>query len=213
MTGGANDIKFPRGYEKSIRNRLGLGQVREIGIDSALELASVHRYNWYQWDFKHWAFDSFVHYSIHTGMCKSGWHTQNFDIGVDADGMVTHILESRGYPADFGWYDFVSNLLKRDFEKKRLGVATGDCLDKVVEFPHGREKVIRQVLGLADSDCFHRNDIMTLAEFHGYTEDTCISKNSDLLRISPSFAEQKTLKPCLEIVIDNDEAVRSIVAI
>ena len=213
MTGGSNDVKFPRGNEKSIRNRLGLGQVREISIDGALELANVHRYNWYQWDFKHWAFDSFANYSIHTGMGKSGWYTQNFDIGVDADGMVTHIVESRGYPSDFGLYDLVSNLLKWDFKKKPNGVVTDDYPKKIVKFPNGKETQIRRVLGLADSDCFRRSDILKLAKFHGYKEDSGASKTGHLFRIHPSSSEHEAFKPRLDLAIDSEEAVRSIVAI
>lgn len=213
MTKGADGIQFPRGYEKSTRNRLGLGQVREISIDSALELANVHNYNWYQWDYKHWAFDSFANYSIHTGMCKSGWYTQNFDIGVDADGMVTYIVESRGYPSDFGLYDFVSKLLKWDFKKKPNGIVTDDYPKKIVKFPNGKETQIRRVLGLADSDCFRRSDILKLAKLHGYKEDSGASKPGHSFRIHPSFAGHEAFKPGLDLAIDYEEAVTSIVAI
>ena len=213
MTIRSNEILFPEGFERSIRNRLGLGQVQQVDIRTVLEVAKVHKYFWESIGSRHWAFSAPKMYSIYTGDCKSGWYTQNFDLGVDQDGMVTHIVECRGYPPDFGIGDFFASMFRFGTKDNKVKDLVASDSKKMVEFPNGKEKQIREVIGLADSNYFHRRDILTLAKFHGYTEGTGISKTSDLFRISPSSAERKARKPCLEVVVDNDEAVRSIVAI
>ena len=213
MTIRRNEIQFPEGFERSIRNRLGLGQVQQVDIKSMLELAKVHKYLWDSFGSRHWAFSSAEMYSIYTGDCKSGWYTQNFDLGVDQEGMVTHIVECRGYPPDVGIGDFFASIFKFGTKDDEIKDFAESDSKTIIEFPNGKEKKIREVIGLADSNYFHRSDILTLAKFHGYQEDSSGSKTSDLFRISPSFGTRKGRKPCLEVVLDNDEAVKSIVAI
>ena len=213
MTDDTKTIQFPEGFERSIRNRLGLGQVQQVDIRSVLELAQVHKYLWDSYGTGHWAFSSAGIYRIYTGDCKSGWYTQNFDLGVDQEGMVTHIVECRDYPPDFGIGDFLASIFKfgtKDDEIKDLAESDSK---KIVEFPHGKERKIREVIGLADSNYFHRSDILTLAKFHGYQEDSGGSKTGHLFRIHPSSSEQDAFKPRLDLAIDSEEAVRSIVAI
>lgn len=112
MTKEEKNIQFPRGYEKSIRKRLGLGSLRHIEIDSIIESAKVHQYNWKRWTAEHQVFNSSEYYSIYTGASGGGWYTQNFELAVDNDGSVTHIIESRGYPPDFGVSDFFARLFR-----------------------------------------------------------------------------------------------------
>ena len=109
---GEEKIQFPRGYEKSIRKRLGLGNRQHVDIDSVLESAKVHRYKWKRWTGEHHIFSSSGYYSIYTGASKGGWYTQNFELAVDNDGSITHIIESRGYPPDFGVNEFFARLFR-----------------------------------------------------------------------------------------------------
>ena len=213
MAQGIRKISFPKGYEKSIRNRLGLGRRQLISIEGVLELAKVHKYNFYHWNGEHWAFKSSGYYSIYTGDGKSGWYTQNFDLGVDCNGMVTHIVESRGYPPDFGISDMVKNLFKFGTKDKALDFVVEVNPKKTVEFPKGKEKKIRQILGLADSNSFQWNEIQTLAKFHGYATENGKEDVKHTYRISPVFPEKPAIKPPLDLAVDSDEVVRSIVPI
>ena len=213
MADDTKTIQFPEGFERSIRNRLGLGQVQQVDIMSVLELAKVHKYLWDSYGSRHWAFSAPKIYSIYTGDCKSGWYTQNFDLGVDHDGMVTHIVEGRDYPPDFGIGDFFAGIFRRGTKNNELENLAESDSEKIVEFPDGKEKQIREVIGLADSNYFHRSDILTLAKFHGYKEDSGGSKTGHLFRIHPSSSEKRAFMPRLDLAIDSEEAVRSIVAI
>lgn len=211
MTKKTNNIHFPEGCERSIRNRLGLAQLTQIDIGTALELAKVHKYQWDITESEHWAFKAPKIYSIHTGDCKSGWYTQNFDLGVNQDGMVTHIVENRGYPPDFGVGEFLASMFRFGNKDKDQVEAIEAHPKKTVEFPTGKETQIRHVLGLADSDCFEKNDIFTLAKFHGYTADTCSLDTMHLYETNLKTPRKADIKPGLDIEIDNEHFVRSIV--
>ena len=211
MTSKTNNIQFPEGYERSIRNRLGLAQLKQIDIGMVLELAKVHKYQWDIIESEHWAFKAPKIYAIYTGDCKSGWYTQNFDLGVNQDGMVTHIVENRGYPPDFGVGEFLANMFRWVNRDKEQAEAIEAHPKKTVEFPTGKETQIRHFLGLADSDCFEKSDILTLAKFHGYTADTCSVDTMHLYETSLKTPKNADVKPSLDIEIDNEKFVRSIV--
>ena len=213
MVNQVKNIRFPSGYEGSIRNRLGLGKVNQISLNKLLELAKVHNYVWRQIEIDHWLFSSNPYYTVNTGGSKNGRYTQDFDLGVDDKGMVTNIVENRSYPPDFGICEMLSNLFKVGTKLKNKNSLAEVVPRKPITFPCGKEKQIRYILGLADSDSFRRSDILRLAKFHGYETDsgTVFAKRN--FRINPIAHKSDEFYPSLDLVVDNDEVVRSIVAI
>ena len=202
-------INFLGGPEKRIRHRLGLGRIKSIKLDDLLEIAKILGYTVEFCDYESCDLGSDSYYTIYTGFSKLAIYVISYDIAQDADGFVTDIFEVRGEYADYG----LGNLLSWIFKYKQMKALSE--IDLVVEkrigFPNNREKRIRKLLGLAERRQFSRDQVLTLANMHGYKERYCDQNNANQFSVYPKTTEGLALRHHFQLTVDEDDLIQSIV--
>ena len=168
-------INFIDSPEKRVRHRLGLGSLNRIKIDDLLGIAETLRYSTEFVDSRNSTLNSDKYYSIYTGVSKLALCVIYYDVAYDADRFVTDIFEARPGYADYGIGRIVEWIFRPEKMRALVLRISNEQPEYFVEFPSNREAKIRRLLGLADRRQFHRDQVLKLANFHGYEELDCKS--------------------------------------
>ena len=204
-------INFIGAPEKRIRHRLGLGSVTRIKIDDLLGIAKILRYPTEFRNCSNCFLKSDKYYGIHTGFSKLALCVFDYDVAYDADGYVTDIFEARGGYADYGIGRLVEWIFRPEKMKALVLRISNEQPEYFVEFPSNREAKIRRLLGLADRRQFHRDQVLKLANFHGYKELDCESNGPNQFKVYPKDFHERRRKHHFQMTVGENDMIRSIV--
>lgn len=203
------NINFLGGPEKRIRYRLGLGSMKRIKLEELLEIAAILGYTVEYCDVKHWLLDSDSYYSIFTGFSKLVIYSFDYDIAQDADGYVTDIFEDRGEYADFGIGRLLAWIFK--YNKMKALFLPDSVGEPKISFPNNRETRIRNLLGLAEQKQFNRDQVLKLANIHGYKERHCEKNNANQFSVYPKNADGLAMNHYFQVTLGDNDMIESIV--
>lgn len=214
MTNFANKtIKFLGGSEKRIRHRLGLGLIKTIKIDDLLGIAKILGYDTEFRNVNHSELASDSYHCIYTGFSKLAVFVYDYDIAHDADGNVTAIFEDRGEYADFGIGRIFAWMFKYSEMKAFVINERNEDNEFCVKFSGNSEAKIRNVLGLAERKQFNREEVLKLANLHGYRELSGKNNAPDQLKVYPAELPNKSRKHHFQMTVGENDMVDSIVEI
>ena len=80
-----------------------------------------------------------------------------------------------------------------------------------VEFPSNREAKIRRLLGLADRKQFKRDQVLKLANVHGYQELACKSNGPNQFKVYPKDFHERRRKHHFQMTVGENDMIQSIV--
>ena len=204
-------INFIGAPEKRIRHRLGLGSITRIKIDDLLGIAKILKYGTEFRNHSNCDLKSDKYYGIYTGFSKLALCVLYYDVAYDADGYVTDIFEDRGGYADFGIGTLVDWIFRPEKVKALLHRSSNEQPEYFVEFPSNREAKIRRLLGLADRKQFHRDQVLKLANFHGYQELDCKSNGPNQFKVYPKDFHERRRKHHFQMTVGENDMIQSIV--
>ena len=204
-------INFIGAPEKRIRHRLGLGSLNRIKIDDLLGIAKNLGYSTEFADSKNGILKSDKYYGIYTGFSKLGLCVLDYDVAYDADGYVTDIFEARGGDADYGIGTLVDWILRPEKVRALLHRSSNEQPEYFVEFPSNREAKIRRLLGLADRRQFNRDQVLKLANVHGYQELDCKSNGPNQFKVYPKDFHERRRKHHFQMTVGENDMIQSIV--
>lgn len=149
------------------------------------------------------------YYSIFTGFSKLVIYSFDYDIAQDADGYVTDIFEVRGEYPDYG----IGRLLAWIFNYKKMKAwASSDSIgEQIVSFPNNRETRIRNLLGLAEQKQFNRDQVLKLANIHGYKERYCEKNSANQFSVYPKNADGLAMNHYFQVTLGDNDMIESIV--
>ena len=212
MTNASNKtIKFTGAPEKRIRHRLGLGSLNRIKIDDVLEIAKILKYGTEFRNCSNCFVQSDKCYLICTGLSKLALCVIYYDVAYDDDGYVTDIIEDRAGYADYGIGTLVEWIFTPEKVRALLNRSANEQPEYFVEFPSNREAKIRRLLGLADRRQFHRDQVLKLANFHGYEELDCQSNGPNQFKVYPKDFDERRRKHHFQMTVGENDMIRSIV--
>ena len=204
-------INFIDSPEKRVRHRLGLGSLNRIKIDDLLGIAETLRYSTEFVDSRNSTLKSDKYYGIYTGFSKLGLCVFDYDVAYDADGYVTDIFEARGGDADFGIGTLLDWIFRPEKVKALVLRVSNEQPEYFVEFPSNREAKIRRLLGLADRRQFHRDQVLKLANIHGYQELDCKSNGPNQFKVYPKDFDERRRKHHFQMTVGENDMIQSIV--
>ena len=82
-----------------------------------------------------------------------------------------------------------------------------------VEFPSNREAKIRRLLGLADRRQFTRDQVLKLANVHGYQELDCKSNGPNQFKVYPKDFHERRRKHHFQMTVGENDMIKSIVEV
>ena len=204
-------INFIDSPEKRVRHRLGLGSLNRIKIDDLLEIAKTLRYAAEFRTHSNCFLKSDKYYSIYTGFSKLALCVIYYDVAYDADGYVTDIFEARAGYADYGIGRIFEWIFRPDKMKAYVLRDSNEQPEYFVQFPSNREAKIRRLLGLADRRQFHRDQVLKLANFHGYQELDCKSNGPNQFKVYPKDFHERRRKHHFQMTVGENDMIQSIV--
>ena len=204
-------INFIGAPEKRIRHRLGLGSITRIKIDDLLGIAKNLGYPTEFVDSRNSMLNSDRYYSVFTGFSKLAIYVLDYDIAFDADGYVTDIFEDRGEYPDFGIGRMVEWIFRPEKMKAYVLRCSNEQQEYFVEFPSNREAKIRRLLGLADRRQFKRDQVLKLANVHGYQELDCKSNGPNQFKVYPKDFHERRRKHHFQMTVGENDMIQSIV--
>ena len=212
MTNVSNKtINFIGAPEKRIRHRLGLGSINRIKIDDLLEIAKILKYGTEFVDCRNSMLKSDKYYGIYTGLSQLALCVLDYDVAYDADGYVTDIFEARGGYADFGIGTLVDWIVRPEKVRALMHRCSKEQPEYFVEFPSNREAKIRRLLGLADRKQFKREQVLKLANVHGYQELDCKSNGPNQFKVYPKDFRERRRKHHFQMTVGENDMIQSIV--
>ena len=212
MTNVSNKtINFIGAPEKRVRHRLGLGSLDMIKINELLEIAKNLGYSTEFVDCRNSMLKSDKYYTVFTGFSKLAIHVLDYDIAFDTDGYVTGIFEDRGEYPDYGIGTLVDWIFRPEKMKALVLRCSNEQPEYFVEFPSNREAKIRRLLGLADRRQFHRDQVLKLANFHGYKELDCESNGPNQFKVYPEDFHERRRKHHFQMTVGENDMIQSIV--
>ena len=206
-------INFISSPEKRVRHRLGLGSLNRITIDDLLGIAKILGYVTEFRNCSNCFLKSDHYYGIYTGFSKHALYVLDYDVAFDADGYVTDIFESRGEFPDFGIERILDWIFRPDKMREIQRRNSDELEEYFIEFPSNREARIRRSLGLADRRQFHRDQMLKLANFHGYKELHGKSKDPNQFTVYPADFDKRRRKHCFQMTVGENDMIQSIVEI
>lgn len=214
MTNFANKtIRFLGGSEKRIRHRLGLGSFKTMKIDDLLGIAKILGYDTEFRNVNHSELASDSYHCIYTGFSKLAVYVYDYDIAHDADGNVTAIFEDRGEYADFGIGRIFAWIFKYSQMKALVINERNEDNEFCIKFHGNSEAKIRKVLGLAERKQFSREQVLRLANLHGYMELSCKNNALNQLKVYPTDFPNKSRQHYFQMTIGEHDMVDSIIEI
>lgn len=210
MTNGKPIIKFYGGSEKRIRHRLGLGNTETISLEDVLSIAKIHNYNIQSIQRRHWVLKVDNFHRIFTGESKIGTCTFDYDVGFDSSGAVIGIYESRSFDPDYGLGRIFGYLFNfNNARVKRQADWAKQCYQSI-RFPNNKEKIIRKLLGLAETQKFDKSSLIQLGQYQGYDVHRCKDGCDKHLNLYPSSANEVEGKRYFQMTIGDNDNVESI---
>ena len=204
-------INFIDSPEKRVRHRLGLGSLNRIKIDDLLGIAKVLGYVTEFRNCSSCFLKSDQYYGIYTGFSKHALYVLDYDVAYDADGYVTDIFEARGEFPDFGIARMLDWILRPDKMREVQRRNSDELEEYFIEFPSNREARIRRLLGLADRRQFNRDQVVKLANFHGYKELSCKSNGPKQFKVYPGDFDKRRRKHHFQMTVGENDMIQSIV--
>ena len=212
MTNVSNKtINFIGAPEKRVRHRLGLGSLNRIKIDDLLGIAKILGYVIEFRNCSNCFLKSDQYYSVFTGFSKLAIYALDYDIAFDTDGYVTDIFEDRGEYPDFGIGRLVEWIFRPEKVKALVLRVSNEQPEYFVEFPSNREAKIRRLLGLADRKQFKRDQVLKLANVHGYQELACKSNGPNQFKVYPKDFHERRRKHHFQMTVGENDMIQSIV--
>ena len=212
MTNVSNKtINFIGAPEKRVRHRLGLGSLNRIKIDDLLGIAKILKYGTEFRNCSNCDLKSDKCYLICTGLSKLALCVLYYNVAYDADGYVTDISEYIGGYADYGIGTLVDWIFRPEKVKALLCRSAKEQPEYFVEFPSNREARIRRLLGLADRRQFSRDQVLKLANFHGYEELDCTSNGPNQFKVYPKDFHERRRKHHFQMTVGENDMIQSIV--
>ena len=212
MTNVSNKtINFIDAPEKRVRHRLGLGSLNRIKIDDLLGIAKILKYGTEFRNCSNCLLQSDKCYTICTGFSKLALCFIYYDVAYNADGYVTDISEDRAGYADYGIGTLFEWIFRPEKVKALLHRSANEQPEYFVEFPGNREAKIRRLLGLADRRQFKRDQLLKLANFHGYQELDCTSNDPNQFKVYPKDFHERRRKHHFQMTVGENDMIQSIV--
>lgn len=210
MTNGKPTIKFYGGTEKRIRHRLGLGSAETTSVEDVLRIAKIHNYNIQSIQRRHWVLKVDNFHRIFTGASKIGTCTFDYDVGIDSTEAVIGIYESRSFDPDYGIGRIFGYLFNfNNARVKRQADLAEQCYQSI-SFPNNKEKIIRKLLGLAETQKFDKDSLIQLGQYHGYDVHRCKEGCEKHLNLYPNSVNQVKGKRYFQMTIGHNDNVESI---
>ena len=210
MTNGRPIIKFFGGNEKRIRHRLGLGSAETISEEDVLSIAKIHNYNIQSIQRRHRVLKVVNFHRIFTGASKIGTCTFDYDVGIDSTAAVIGIYESRSFDPDYGIGRILGYLFNFNNARVKRQAEWAEQCYQSISFPNNKEKIIRKLLGLAETQKFDKESLIQLVQYHGYDVHRCKEGCDKHLNLYPNGVNQVKGKRYFQMTIGHNDNVESI---
>ena len=207
-------FNFYNGPVKRIRHRLGLGNATSIGVDDLLKIAKIHGYHVELVNVSHWEFSVSKFYRIFAGESYIGTCMFYYDVGFDSRGMVTDIFEGHCLDPDYGIGRFLAYVFNYKNARDRRQAEWAERRRQSIQFPHNKEKKIREILGLAETQHFKKTDLIELSSLHGYEVQHCNTSDGNQFNLNPVCSKRsKRKRNYFQMTVTNNDKVESIIEV